>query len=86
MATITESVYVRNDDGLCRIDGVVDTDGVFYARIASWDNTYKEWDNDFLTQFQQDSKQVLPIATDPKEEVLEWFGFGRSNIVDEPNK
>jgi hypothetical protein len=85
MTTITESVYVRNDDGLWRIDGVVDTDGVFYATIAIWDSVYKEWDLDFLTQFQQDSKQVLPIAADPKEEVLEWFGFDRSNIVDEPN-
>lgn len=84
MSINTESVYVRNDDCLWRIDGFVDTDGTFYATIASWDRANKEWDTNFLTQFQQDSKEVLPIAADPKEEVLEWFGFDRSNIVDEP--
>jgi hypothetical protein len=84
MTTITESVYVRDFTGLWRIDGVVDTDGIFYATIASWDNACKEWDTDILTQFQQDSKQVLPIAADPKEQVLRWFGFYRSNIIDNP--
>jgi hypothetical protein len=83
MPEITEIVYTKDDEGLFRITGITDTDGVFYATLAKWDREEKEWDCDYLTQFQQDTKAVVPIAADPNDEILDWFGIDREAIIDE---
>lgn len=82
MATMIERVFVKTKDvgDRYRITSFVDDDGIFFADLAYW-NDDDEWEDGYLTQFQQDSSDVVPILKDPDRQILEWFGFAENNVV-----
>jgi hypothetical protein len=84
MAELIEQVFVLESQDLSqfyRIRSFTDADGVFFASIDQFDFEIEEWEESILTQFQQDTEEVLPIADDAAAEILNWFGFEMADIA-----
>jgi hypothetical protein len=84
MAEMKEQAFVLDSQDLsqlCRIRSFTDADGIFFASIDYFDPETGSWEESFLTQFQQDSPNVVPIVNDPKQEILTWFGFSSDDLA-----
>lgn len=78
-----EQVFVLEDGDvgeLYRIRSFLDTDGIFYASLDRFDQELEAWEESYLTQFQQDAADVVPIL-DEDQEILVWFGFTLDDVA-----
>lgn len=82
--SIIEQVFVLDSQDLSqlyRIRSFIDNDGIFFASIDWLDQETGDWEESYLTQFQQDSADIVPIAADKNQEILNWFGFTAADIA-----
>lgn len=79
-----EQVFLLEEQDLSelyRVRSFLDSDGIFFASIDRLDQEIGEWEESYLTQFQQDSANIVPIAADQNQEILNWFGFTAADIA-----
>lgn len=79
-----EQVFVLDSQDLSelyRIRSFLDSDGIFFASIDRLDQEDGTWEESYITQFQRDSNEVIPIAADPEQQILSWFGFSVEDIA-----
>ena len=84
MAELIEQVFVLESQDLTelyRIRSFLDNDGIFFASIDRLDQEMGDWEECYLTQFQQDGYNIVPIAADEKQEILSWFGFTVADVA-----